>query len=321
MLFRSVLDGPAAMATNGVSVSAPASANAGGVLDLRTMMPVSGTPGTVSQTIQTDIDPTKVKLTAATDIIAPNGWTVEYSTDGTNFTGTAPASAAGWAAVRSVRATGTVQSQGSSNGYQVAEGTASGNAAMTTPAFIASSGTGDGYEAFFDPGRTRVFNLNHHEFTYPPSSPYYSQTTKTLDCHVLATGATCAGFPYLLRVGTNHVALAKVVGNSIWIPGTWDDPNDSPDQGWKIGFQCIDISSTVSSPSAVVTNKALASNIATLTTSVAHKLQVGDRILVANVGSPFDGTQTVTSVPTSTTFTFAKTNANIASAEIGRAHV
>ena len=58
-----------AQATSGVTVTAPATASAGGVLDLRTVMPVSNTPGTVSQTIQTDIDPTKVKLTSATDII------------------------------------------------------------------------------------------------------------------------------------------------------------------------------------------------------------------------------------------------------------
>jgi hypothetical protein len=63
-----------------------------------------------------------------------------------------------------------------------------------------------------------------------------------------------------------------------------------------------------------VTNKALTSNVATLTTSSSHGLQVGDSITVSGVGAPFDGTYTVATVPTGTTFTYAKTNANVTSA-------
>ncbi|MFM9134664.1 MAG: SdrD B-like domain-containing protein, partial [bacterium] len=231
-----------AQATSSVVVTAPSSANPGDVLDLRTMMPVSSTPGTVSQTIQTDIDPTRVKLTAATDIIAPSGWTVEYSTDGTNFTGTAPASAAAWAAVRSVRATGNVQSLGSSNGYQVAQGTATGNAGSTAPAFIDASGSGDGYEAFFDPGRTRVFNIWHHQLA--------SSTGR--DSHVRTTGATCAGFPYRLRVGTNSASLGRIVGTKVWVAGVHNNPSG----GWQIGFECVELTGVITSggaPSACAT--------------------------------------------------------------------
>ncbi|MGI9197835.1 MAG: Ig-like domain-containing protein [Candidatus Nanopelagicales bacterium] len=284
------------------------------MIDLRASMPVSDDSGTVSQTIAMVIDPAKVKLTAATDIIAPNGWTVEYSVDGTNFTAAAPATAVGWAAVRAVRASGNVQTLGSDNGFQVAQGTATGSAGSTAPAFIASSGTGDGYEAFFDPGRTRVFNLYHHEFTYPPNHQYYYANVKTLDCHVLATGGTCAGFPYEMRVGTNHVALGKVVGEQLWVAGTWDNPTDSPDQGWKIGYECVDLAAVLKTPSSVVTAKVLTNNVVTLTTGATHNLNVGDTVLVAGVGSPFDGSYTVTATPSTTTFSYARINANIASA-------
>ena len=66
-----------------------------------------------------------------------------------------------------------------------------------------------------------------------------------------------------------------------------------------------------------VTNVALTSNVATLTTSVAHGFSVGSIVIVSNVTNNtnlFNGTYTVASVPTTTTFTYAKTNANIASA-------
>ena len=61
-----------------------------------------------------------------------------------------------------------------------------------------------------------------------------------------------------------------------------------------------------------VTNKALTSNVATLTTA-AHGYKVGDRVTVAGVGRPFDGTYTITAVGSTTTFSYAKTNANVSS--------
>lgn len=64
-----------------------------------------------------------------------------------------------------------------------------------------------------------------------------------------------------------------------------------------------------------VTYKQLTSNVATLTTSTAHGLVAGDLVWVEGVGSPFDSTTTpytVTGAPTTTTFTYAKTAANVA---------
>jgi hypothetical protein len=74
------------------------------------------------------------------------------------------------------------------------------------------------------------------------------------------------------------------------------------------------ISTTLSS---VVENKALTSNVATLTTRAAHNYLVGDSVVVSGVDATFNGTYTIASIPTSTTFTYAKTNANVASARIG----
>ncbi len=65
-----------------------------------------------------------------------------------------------------------------------------------------------------------------------------------------------------------------------------------------------------------VSNKALTSNVATLTTSAAHGLAVDDSVWVEGVDSTFNGQYTVTGVPTTTTFTYAKTASNVASTAV-----
>ena len=65
-----------------------------------------------------------------------------------------------------------------------------------------------------------------------------------------------------------------------------------------------------------ISNKALTSNVATLTTSAAHGLAVDDQVWVEGVDSTFNGKYTVTGVPTTTTFTYAKTASNVASTAV-----
>ena len=72
--------------------------------------------------------------------------------------------------------------------------------------------------------------------------------------------------------------------------------------------------STVSTITKTVSNKALTSNIATLTTSASHTYLVGDVVVVSGVDATFNGTYNILAVPTATTFTYAKTNANVTSA-------
>jgi hypothetical protein len=68
-----------------------------------------------------------------------------------------------------------------------------------------------------------------------------------------------------------------------------------------------------------ISNKALTSNLATLTTSTDHGFAVGDIVVVASVSAEFNGTHVVKTVPTTTTFTFDKTNANVTSAAVSPA--
>lgn len=70
-------------------------------------------------------------------------------------------------------------------------------------------------------------------------------------------------------------------------------------------------------PSRKVVNKSLTSNVATLSTYVDHGFLVGDSVAVAGVDATFNGTYTITTVPTSKTFTYAKTAGDVASTSIG----
>lgn len=66
-------------------------------------------------------------------------------------------------------------------------------------------------------------------------------------------------------------------------------------------------------PTAInLATRSIVSNVAIMTTSAAHNLYVGTSIVIANAHATFNGTYTVLSVLNSTTFTYTKTNSNIA---------
>lgn len=66
-------------------------------------------------------------------------------------------------------------------------------------------------------------------------------------------------------------------------------------------------------PTFAITNKALTTNVATITTSSAHGYVQGDIIMISNVDAVFNGAYLITAAPTTTTFTYAKVNANVIS--------
>jgi len=72
-------------------------------------------------------------------------------------------------------------------------------------------------------------------------------------------------------------------------------------------------STSVATITRTISNKSLTSNVATLTTSAAHGFAVGDYAVVSGVDATFNGTYLIDSVPTTTTFTYAKTATNVTS--------
>lgn len=64
--------------------------------------------------------------------------------------------------------------------------------------------------------------------------------------------------------------------------------------------------------SSAVTHRRIASNVATLTTNTPHNYIVGSSVVVSGVDATFNGTYTVTVVDGEYSFSYAKTNADIA---------
>jgi hypothetical protein len=71
------------------------------------------------------------------------------------------------------------------------------------------------------------------------------------------------------------------------------------------------------STTRAITTAALTSNLVTITTGTVHGItQVGTIVTIAGVSSVYDGVYAINSVPTTSTFTYVKTNANIGSASV-----
>jgi len=73
---------------------------------------------------------------------------------------------------------------------------------------------------------------------------------------------------------------------------------------------------TTANNAGTITNKALTSNVATLTTSATHGLAVDDEVWVEGVDATFNGKYTVTAVGSTTTFSYAKTASNVSSTAV-----
>lgn len=72
---------------------------------------------------------------------------------------------------------------------------------------------------------------------------------------------------------------------------------------------------------ASVVTKVLTNNVATLTTSVGHGFLPGQQVIVTGVDGVFNGTYTIATTPSTNTFTYSKTNANVSSTAVSPAGV
>lgn len=71
--------------------------------------------------------------------------------------------------------------------------------------------------------------------------------------------------------------------------------------------------------SVIVT--ARASNVATITTSVPHGFEIGEKIKIDNVDSTYNGTYTITSLPSITTFSFSRPGGDLVSTSVAGGRV
>jgi hypothetical protein len=121
----------------------------------------------------------------------------------------------------------------------------------------------------------------------------------------------------LLKSVTNtHVTTGPVVGTDHQHPQQhvrsiqWSNVNG------VLLHDEYDVDKIYPSITVSITNKALTSSVATLTTSAVHGLTVGMDITITGVDATFNGTYRVTAVPTTTTFRYAKTATDVTSTAV-----
>lgn len=122
----------------------------------------------------------------------------------------------------------------------------------------------------------------------------------SLACKNVSTGAP--GQTTITNAGNTNVTMFFQVTGPIVGPATIY--NETTNETLTI------IGSLRNSGSFSITNKALTSKVATLTTSIAHDIVVDDEVTVTGVNSTFNGTYTVTGT-TSNTFSYYKDAGNV----------
>ena len=113
--------------------------------------------------------------------------------------------------------------------------------------------------------------------------------------------------------GTTVETGSLAVDNSIIFVGN-NNSTDALDLGLLAEY-----ATGITPVTNTITNKALTSDVATLTTGSAHGFVAGDIAVISGVDATFNGTHVVASAPTSTTFTFVKDAANVTSAAVSPA--
>lgn len=105
------------------------------------------------------------------------------------------------------------------------------------------------------------------------------------------------------------------VGNTVTVSGVGTPWNGSAFTITAVTSTTFSYANATANVQYTVTTKEVTSNVAKLTFSATHTLKVGDTVVIAGVGSPFDDAQgiTVTAV-TSNTISWALTNDDIQSA-------
>jgi hypothetical protein len=110
--------------------------------------------------------------------------------------------------------------------------------------------------------------------------------------------------------------VAALLGSQYMLTRNDDDPNHIHIETNSGTTVVIGSGYTGNGIAYRITNKALTTNVATITTGKPHYLSVGESVKITGVDATFNGTYTVASIPTTTTFTFAKTAADVTSTAV-----
>jgi hypothetical protein len=167
-------------------------------------------------------------------------------------------------------------------------------------------------------GATTVFPFAHTALVYTEGGVTLYALSVTVNGTRMTRGAdyteTATGVTFL----TAPANLAKI--SLVYGSATAGSMPQSVHQGLAVKPAAIrgkDIDvffSTLVSVGGGVTNKALTSNVVTLTTASPHGLALGDSVTIVGVDSTFDGAYTTTTGTTGSTIKYAKVHADVTSA-------
>ena len=155
-------------------------------------------------------------------------------------------------------------------------------------------------------------SLNYGPLIVETSQPCYDFAARD---RFIWCATSVKGEPGVIRMdlGTEIETLRFAYANDIYYPGVTGHVTTAC--AFVNGTERLAFTTSATSAGTIV-NKALTSNVATLTTSAAHNLAVSDSIWVEGVDATFNGSFTVLTVPTSTTFTYTKTATNVTSTAV-----
>jgi hypothetical protein len=155
-------------------------------------------------------------------------------------------------------------------------------------------------------------SLNYGPLIVETSQPCYDFAARD---RFVWCATSVNGEPGVIRIdlGTELETLRFAYANDIYYPGITDHVTTSC--AFVNGTEQLAFTTSATFAGTIV-NKALTSNVATLTTSAAHNLEVSDSIWVEGVDATFNGEFTVATVPTTTTFTYTKAATNVVSTAV-----
>ncbi len=157
-------------------------------------------------------------------------------------------------------------------------------------------------------------SINYGPLIVETDQPVYDFCSR--DHYVWAT-AGVDGYPGLIRIDLSQQLepLVFAYANDIYYGTSLG--HETTACAFAGDTDRLVFSSESNTVGGTITNKALTSNVATLTTATAHGLSVGDEVWVQGVDSTFNSTNLFTiTAATTTTFSYTKAATNVASTAV-----
>ena len=210
---------------------------------LATLPPATVT-ASVTQTLEANWDPRLQSINYPP--IYPQGWSIEYYAGGAKLA-KVPTTASEWAEVSRVVTSGSLDVEGVDGERQAIVSRSSAPRVVVKPVF--SGGVvGDGWDVFFDPAYTKIFNVHHHN------------NLNEIMCRNLVDGTTCPGFPMkLTQTSVRSTGRIDTASNKFWQPTVTLPTAEA--QPSKLAWDCVDLTNATRCAKPVALSEFTAANI------------------------------------------------------------